>query len=97
MGIIGDGNICLLIGRIFNDAGTGATYTAVSAAIEWAIQQNVKVINMSFGTPEISSLIKDATDQAARSGVILVASSGYVTAGEELPVFFVACNCTTIS
>lgn len=80
MGIIGDENICLLIGRIFNDAGTGATYTAVSAALEWAIQQNVKVINMSFGTPETSSLIKDAVDQAARSGVVLVASSGYVTA-----------------
>jgi hypothetical protein len=79
-GIISDGNICLLIGRIFNDAGTGATYTAVSAAIEWAIQQNVRVINMSFGTPETTSLIKDAVDQAARSGVVLVASSGYVTA-----------------
>lgn len=75
-GIIGDEAICLVVGRIFNDQGTGATFTAVSSAIEWAIKQDVKVINMSFGTAQSSSLIKDAVADAAKKGIVLVASSG---------------------
>jgi subtilisin family serine protease len=77
-GIVGDEKVCLLVARVFDDEGAGATYSAVAASIAWALDNNAKVINMSFGTATASTTIKNAVDRAAQEGSILVSSSGYV-------------------
>jgi subtilisin family serine protease len=76
IGVVGDEKVCLLVGRIFDDDGAGATYSAVAASIAWALDNNAKVINMSFGTATASSTIKNAVNRAAQEGAILVTSSG---------------------
>jgi len=54
------------------------THSAVvAAAIRWAVEQNVHLINISLGTEreEHREVLRSACDEAARQGVILVAAS----------------------
>ena len=63
--------------------GIGTT-TNVIAAIDWAIankaSKNIRVINMSLGTPAMDSYVNDPLCQASRravnAGIVVVASAG---------------------
>lgn len=61
--------------KVLNDDGTGSVNNIVKG-IEWAINQNVKIINLSFGmekgTKELQTIINKAIDK----GIIVVAASG---------------------
>lgn len=52
----------------------------ILAGLEWAITNNMNVINMSFGIPNdpifFSQAIKDACDKAYQAGIVLVAAAG---------------------
>ncbi len=61
--------------RAFDGDGNGNTY-AIAEAIYYATGQGVDVINMSFGTVELSSIVVQAANQAILNGVSMVAASG---------------------
>jgi Subtilase family len=55
-GVVGDEKVCLVVARVFDDEGAGATYSAVAASIAWALDNNAKVLNLSFGTNTASQV-----------------------------------------
>jgi len=48
----------------------------ILAGIEWAISNNMNVINLSIGSPQDSTAFKEACDRARQAGIIVVAASG---------------------
>jgi hypothetical protein len=69
----------LLPVRANTHASSGLIYTTVSVAngIKYAVTKpNVKVINLSMGTPIDSPTLLAACDQAVASGVLVVAAAG---------------------
>lgn len=61
--------------RAFDPAGYGEE-DDVAAAILYAVNNNAKVINMSFGDNSFSLVLRDVIRYAYSRGVIMVASSG---------------------
>src|SRR5690349_14229978 len=69
--------------RVLNSQGVG-TVSGVLAALDWLLANkgtyNVKVVNMSLGTPAINSYQNDPVCQAVRklvdAGVVVVAAAG---------------------
>ncbi|MCA8923043.1 MAG: S8 family serine peptidase [Planctomycetes bacterium] len=79
------GNSLGVVGVAFNsrvlpvkvaDANGLASVADVAAGIDYAIQQNAKVINLSLGTPIDSQALRDAVDRALNAGVVVVAAAG---------------------
>lgn len=76
MGIAGVApNIKILNLRAFDPAGYGEE-DDVAAAILYAVQMGVKVINMSFGDYSFSYVLRDVIRYAHSQNVVLVGSSG---------------------
>ncbi len=65
----------LAVIRAFDGEGMSNSFT-VSQAINWAVQRNADVINMSFGTLTNSQVLQQACQRAVEMGVVLVASVG---------------------
>ncbi|WP_236406380.1 S8 family peptidase [Microaerobacter geothermalis] len=53
--------------------------------IEWSIQHNMQVMNMSFGTPDPSNILEFGVAEARNAGIILVASAGNSGGDAEYP------------
>ncbi|TFG31412.1 hypothetical protein EU528_06280 [Candidatus Thorarchaeota archaeon] len=69
-------NVEIVNGKVLSDDGTG-TSLAIIDAMEWAIEQNASVINLSLGgSPTLGDPIEAAIDWAFSQGVIVVASAG---------------------
>ena len=68
-------NIKLLNLRAFDPSGYGEE-DDVAAAILYAVQSGVKVINMSFGDASFSLVLRDVIRYAYSRNVVLVGSSG---------------------
>ena len=49
---------------------------AIAAAIIYAVDNGAQILNFSFGSPQLSPLIRDAVRYAADAGVVLVAAVG---------------------
>jgi len=59
------------------DYNGNTTASSVLSGIEWARDNNMKVINMSFGSIfEMSTAEKDALNNAYNAGIVLVAGAG---------------------
>ena len=58
------------------DASENTTTDKVVAAIDYAIENNASVINLSLGGPSGSSVLETACRKAIDAGVIVVASAG---------------------
>jgi Subtilase family len=76
-GMVDDGNICLVIARVLGNFG-GASLFQISEAITWLVDQKVRIINMSVGSPTSFTALQDAVDYAEQQGVLFVASAGCV-------------------
>ena len=61
--------------KVCDDNGSCPS-SAIADGITWAVGHGAKVINMSFGGPESSSVEIAAFDAAHAAGVLLVASAG---------------------
>jgi len=61
--------------RAFDEDGNG-TYYDVASAIYYAIDNGANVINMSFGSPDTSSVLLDACQEAFEEGIAMVAAAG---------------------
>jgi subtilisin family serine protease len=77
-GMVDDGNLCLIIARVFGNFG-GASLYQISEAIAWLVDQDARIINMSVGAETSFDALKDAVDYAEQHGVLFVASAGYVS------------------
>ena len=73
--------------RVLNDAGNG-NLADIIPALQWAIDQNVDVVNMSLGNnnPYVSSeLLHTQIQIAARAGIILCAAAGNMETAVDIP------------
>ncbi|MDO8730769.1 MAG: S8 family serine peptidase [Candidatus Omnitrophota bacterium] len=57
-------------------SGGDLSLSAIIEAIDYAVAQGARVINMSFGTESILQTLTEAIQHAAQQGVLLVASAG---------------------
>jgi subtilisin family serine protease len=67
--------VTILLLRVLDANGSGYL-SDVAAAIDYAVLQNAKVINMSLGGTTDFSLIRQAVTSAAAAGVVIVAAAG---------------------
>lgn len=58
------------------DENNSASISQVVAAIYWAIDNDVDILNMSFGTVFDSKILKQAIDDAYDAGIVMVAAAG---------------------
>lgn len=70
--------------KCFSPDGT-ASLTDIAQAIDWAIDNDIKVLNMSFGSREGSQVLHRAIKAALDAGVIMVASSGNTSETLDFP------------
>lgn len=77
--------------RVLDDEGRGYVWDAAEA-IEYAVEREVDVINLSLGTVADSELLEDAVEEAEDDDVVVVAAAGndassvrqYPAAGEDV-------------
>lgn len=75
-------NVQLYSYKILNNAGKGSV-TALKAALEWCLSNNIRLVNLSFGTTHFKdkSVIRQIVNHYADRGIIIVAAtanSGYI-------------------
>lgn len=58
------------------DADNKAPISRVVEAIYWAIEENVDIISISFGTTQYSKILHNAIIKAAANGILIFAASG---------------------
>ncbi|MFS0883294.1 peptidase S8 [Bacillus sp. 7586-K] len=61
--------------KVLDDSGKGEPEHLISA-IKWCIEQNVDIINISFGYQYDSPAIKEVVERAISSNIIIVAAAG---------------------
>jgi serine protease len=65
----------LLIAKVMDNTGNGQDSWLISG-IEWAVNNNAKVISMSLGGPDYSLALDTACSNAFAAGTLLVAAAG---------------------
>jgi len=68
-------NVELYSARVL-DSNLSAPVSRVIEAIYWAIDNNVNIINISFGTTKNSTALKTAIQDAYNAGILIVAAAG---------------------
>ena len=82
-GIIGVSPEASLYGvKCLDSQGIGEDYNIVKG-INWCVENKMDIINMSFGDKETTKAEKDALDNAAENGVVLVAACGNSGVGKD--------------
>ena len=61
--------------KVLNSSGSGS-YSNIISGIEWAINNNINVINMSLGGSQGSSALEQACNSAYNAGILVVAAAG---------------------
>jgi subtilisin family serine protease len=75
-GVVSDGNICFLIGRVFGESGEGTKMSYVFNAVEWMVEEGAHVINMSLSGGPPSQTGAGIFKNAYKANTILVAAAG---------------------
>ena len=79
-GVLGNAyteNMCFVIARVFDDFGNGQLDSYILNAVEWCADQNVRIINLSLGSPTSNtSYAKEVYDQIAANNTLIVSSAG---------------------
>lgn len=71
----------LYVARVLNTRGNGSTADIISA-VEWCTQQGAKILSLSLGSPDPSSLEEAAFRAAVQAGVLPVAATGNSGTGD---------------
>ncbi|WP_368505408.1 S8 family peptidase [Alkalihalophilus sp. As8PL] len=61
--------------KVLNNSGSGS-YAGIAEGIEWAINNDIDIINMSLGGSQSSAILKEFSDLAYAEGVLVVAAAG---------------------
>lgn len=76
-------NVELYSAKVFEHDNT-APVERIVEAIQWAIDEKVNIIHMSFGTDEYSPELREAVRKAYSQGILIIAAAGNGgTAGED--------------
>jgi subtilisin len=67
--------VALYAVKVLSDGGSGSV-SSVVAGIEWAVNRDILILNMSLGGSSDSQTLRDACDTAYAAGHLLVASAG---------------------
>ncbi|MCI8307334.1 MAG: S8 family serine peptidase [Lachnospiraceae bacterium] len=68
-------NVMIYSARVLDD-NSKAPISRIVEAIYWAIENDVKIINMSFGTKTYSKALHNAIQSAEKKGILMFAASG---------------------
>ena len=72
------------------DTENKAPLSRVVESIYWAIEEDVDIINISFGTTQYSEILHNAVKEAAAEGILVFAASGNEGENEESTVEYPA-------
>lgn len=61
--------------KVLSKSGSGYTSDVIEG-ITWCIQNNIQVINMSFGMSQNAGILHEAIKRAYRRGIVMVAAAG---------------------
>lgn len=76
IGIVGVApDVSLYAIKAMDKTGNG-TMSDIARGIEWAIEKNLDVINLSLGSNQNSYLLQQAIDNAWKNGIVVVAAAG---------------------
>lgn len=75
IGVAGSFNTSVLPLKVLH-AGDVSYVSALIQAIDYAVAQDVEVINLSLGGPQISTLENEAIQRAIEAGIVVVAAAG---------------------
>lgn len=79
LGVVGVApDVDLYAVKVLDDSGRG-TWSSIIAGIEWAVDNNIPVMNMSLGGSDSSQALEAACDAAYGAGHLLVAAAGNET------------------
>jgi subtilisin family serine protease len=73
--------------KVLGDDGFGSEANVIKA-IEWAIDHNLDIVNMSLGSNGATSVFQNICDIAYSKGLILVAAAGNEGLGNSYPAAF---------
>ena len=73
--------------KILNANGEGDVSNLI-LALQWAVDNNIDVVNMSLGTHEVSPALATAVTNASAQGLLMVAASGNVNPLDWQELFF---------
>ncbi|MCM3760149.1 S8 family serine peptidase [Alkalihalobacillus oceani] len=65
----------IYVGKVLDENGDGYTSDVVKA-IQWALEEEVDIINVSMGGRSASTALKNALDQAYEAGALIIAAAG---------------------
>ncbi|MDB5056269.1 MAG: hypothetical protein JWM44_4319 [Bacilli bacterium] len=72
--------------KVLDGSGSGS-YSQVVEGIDWAIQNGMDIISMSFGGIEPSQALHDAISEAYKQGILIIAAAGNNGAGVETELY----------
>ncbi|WP_176560212.1 S8 family serine peptidase [Brevibacillus dissolubilis] len=72
--------------KVLDQNGSGS-YSQVIEAIDWAIDQKIDIISMSFGGNTYSQALHEAVQVADNHGILLIAAAGNGGQGEETETY----------
>lgn len=72
--------------KVLDAAGAGST-SNVARAIIWATDHGARIVNLSLGSPKVSSALGDAIGYAYKRGVLVIAASGNSFKGSNSPIY----------
>ncbi|MDQ0352234.1 subtilisin [Alkalibacillus filiformis] len=61
--------------KVLNNSGSGS-YSGIAEGLEWSIQNDMDIVNMSLGGSQSSSILEEYTDLAYEDGILVVAAAG---------------------
>ena len=70
------------------DGDNKAPVSRIIEGIYWCIDNDIKIINMSFGTSKYSKALQKAVEDAYDAGILMIAASGNNAAAVEYPAAF---------
>ncbi|MDQ6419087.1 S8 family serine peptidase [Paenibacillus sp. LHD-117] len=72
--------------KVLGDSGSG-NYSQIIQGIEWAIENHINIISMSFGGIEYSQALHEAIVEAQNQGILMVAAAGNRGQGDEMETY----------
>lgn len=76
----------LYVLKVLDKNGSGS-YTDIVSALQWAIDNEMEVVNMSFGGTSYSKALEDICNAANNVGILLIAAAGNSGSGSDTIIY----------